>query len=512
MTQRPHASRDAWWTGLAFIILGVAAALRLYDLDLKPLHHDEGVNGLILMALAQPPHVYRYAADNFHGPTLFYAGWLSVELLGLTTVAIRCVTAVSGLAVILLVLSMRRAMGRVGTLAAAALLALSPGAVYFSRYFIHEMLLVCFTLGLVACGWRAIETRRAGALLGASAFAALMWSTKETAIITIVVLGLACICVTVWSAVRGGRWSWPDRAVAASVFAELRDRTMRRAWMWGAAIALFVLVSASFYTSFFTYPEGAGEAWRSLAIWQDTGRRTHVHPWDTYLSWLWQAERPLLLAGGCGVLVALCRANDRFALFAAFWAAGTLAAYSLIPYKTPWLTLNVILPLAISAGCLAQRLAASRRPWRWGLAVAAPMALAVLGVQAVLLNFHRYDQEGEPYAYVHTRRDIRDLLEAIQRIRERAGMPVSIAVMAREHFPLPWYLRADPVGYYGRVQKTSDPIVIVSARQEQDLRALLGDTYTRVGRYPLRPGVRLVLFVRQDLAAAPAGRSRDGTN
>jgi predicted membrane-bound mannosyltransferase len=43
------------------------------------------------------------------------------------------------------------------------------------------------------------------------------------------------------------------------------------------------------------------------------------------------------------------RANS-FALFAALWAIGILAAYSLVPYKTPWLALNFIVPLAIIGG------------------------------------------------------------------------------------------------------------------------------------------------------------------
>jgi predicted membrane-bound mannosyltransferase len=41
-----------------------AVVLRLYDLELKPLHHDEGVNGHFLRLLVEPPHVYRYDPKN----------------------------------------------------------------------------------------------------------------------------------------------------------------------------------------------------------------------------------------------------------------------------------------------------------------------------------------------------------------------------------------------------------------------------------------------------------------
>jgi len=40
-----------FWNRNAAAILAAAALLRLYDLGLKPLHHDEGVNGVFLVRL-----------------------------------------------------------------------------------------------------------------------------------------------------------------------------------------------------------------------------------------------------------------------------------------------------------------------------------------------------------------------------------------------------------------------------------------------------------------------------
>ena len=52
-------------------ILVVAAFLRFYDLDLVPLHHDEGVNGNFLVRLVREGF-YQYDPANYHGPTLYY--------------------------------------------------------------------------------------------------------------------------------------------------------------------------------------------------------------------------------------------------------------------------------------------------------------------------------------------------------------------------------------------------------------------------------------------------------
>ena len=45
--------------------------LRLYDLNLVPLHHDEGVNGNFLVKLVRDGS-YQYDPNNYHGPTLYY--------------------------------------------------------------------------------------------------------------------------------------------------------------------------------------------------------------------------------------------------------------------------------------------------------------------------------------------------------------------------------------------------------------------------------------------------------
>ena len=150
-------STRAWWIASAAVML-VAALVRLYQLGLRPMHHDEGVNGFFLFNLMRPGGVFRYDPSNYHGPTLYYFA------LPLAAVAerwhifsewtVRLVPLIFGLATIWLVLSLRRYLGSIGALAAGALLALSPGFVFFSRYFIHEMMFVFFTLGIVVAALR----------------------------------------------------------------------------------------------------------------------------------------------------------------------------------------------------------------------------------------------------------------------------------------------------------------------------------------------------------------------
>ena len=81
---------------------------------------------------------------------------------GLDDATLRFVTVAFGVGLILLLLPMADGLGPAATGWAAIFLAVSPAMVFYSRYFIHEMLLVFFTLLTLAAGWRYAQSRRAG--------------------------------------------------------------------------------------------------------------------------------------------------------------------------------------------------------------------------------------------------------------------------------------------------------------------------------------------------------------
>jgi len=482
-----------WWINVAGIA-ALALGLRFYDLPRKPLHHDEGVNTLFVSNLVRPPHAYAYDPGNYHGPTLFYFGWLSVSLFGVNTGGIRMVTAVSGLALVALAFALRDRLGTSGALAAAASMASSPGAVYYSRYFIHETVLVCSTLAAIV-GLTFWWSRRRSIYLYAAATAiGVMFATKETAFISAAVIAFAAIGSAVLAEMA-------PIAQARSFLASIRARggvpLLSRAALLAVAVAML------FYTSFLTYPPGSIAALKTFAIWTKTGTTAHTHPWYAYLKWLTIEEWPLVSIAAVGVVVALIRRRDRFASFVALWAIGIVAAYSAIPYKTPWLVLNMILPLALCAGVAFERVWS--RPARaapllgWAVLVAVTIAATS---RAVSLSFWQYDNDRSPYVYAHTLRDVLQLVRGVDRV-QAAHPGTAIAVVSADYFPLPWYFRDYPTGYY-RIRSTKAPIVVGSVDQQPALDSWLGSDYHLTGSYWLRPGVRLLLYVRRDLTG-PAG-------
>lgn len=489
---------DRAWLGANVAVLIVAAVFRLVALELKPMHHDEGVNaGYFLLNLVRRGS-YVYDPTNYHGPTLYYFALFPAKLFGLHTWTVRLTTALFGIATVWLFLYLRRRIGVYGALAAAALLAVSPGATFLARYFIHETLFVFFALGALIAFLRYLETANARDLYLSAASLALFFATKETAFITVGTMSLAALLAFAWTR--------PDKRQAA-----MRDaRTPLVQRVGGASVlishalgALFIFLSVNvlFYSSFFTNPKGIGDAVASLSFWTKTGRTDHIKPFATYLWWMLAEEAPLLIFGAVGAALALWHRRNSFAVFASFWAWGTFFAYSLIPYKTPWLMLNFIVPLAIVAGYAVNELAKQcARKRSWALHALFAATIVASAYQAVQLNFVHYDDENYPYVYVHTQRDFLRLVERIEELSARAGTGLSthIAVLSPDYWPLPWYLRDFAhVSYYGKVVQTSDQLVIASAEEREALRDLLGNAYASVGVFALRPGVELELYVRR---------------
>jgi uncharacterized protein (TIGR03663 family) len=498
------------WQAACFLILVASAVLRLYHLSLKPLHHDEGVNAYFLARLFHQG-IYQYDPANYHGPTLYYFALLISSIIEifsrpneLSTVVIRLVPALFGVATVALLLSLRKQIGDIGILAAAALVAVSPGAVYFSRDFIHEALLVFFTLAVPVAMLRYRDTRKPSYLMLASAAAALMFATKETAAISAVVLLLALLATLFCSRGRALVIATAEGSKSDNSRPLPRGNGLSRfVLLWLLAALVFSALYALFYSSFLANPSGIYDGIETFRYWVRTGSQQHRAPWYTYLRWMQEAEFPILGLGVVGTVLALLRRRNRFALFAGFWAWGLLAAYSLLPYKTPWLTLNYIVPMAITSGYAMQaawdwvgRLANDRLE-QLMLAVMTLILVASL-TQSIMLNFFRYDDARLPYVYMQTRREVISLVEEINAIAARSGSgrQTVIIVTSRDYWPLPWYLRNYNVGYPGRIVPPEEEIIVASETQEHELIPLLAHNYRRVGSYPLRPAVTLVLYAR----------------
>jgi len=525
----PSTKSGALISGAVFLLaLAFAAFLRFHLIGIKPLHHDEGVNSFFLLRLYREGQ-YAYDPNNYHGPTLYYFALVALYLFGEVDLALRFWPALFGALSVLLLWPLRRWLGLVGTPVAAWLVALSPGLVYFSRDFIHEMPFGFFTLGIVACGWRYAATRKFAYLAGLAAFAGLLFATKETAIITAVVLVLAALCAAVWDI--GRRLVIEHRFSLGSLLEELWAG-LRNVWPpldpLLSAVIIFIFINVIFYSSFFSHWKGVVDAGKSVMLWAGRGvsGREHYHSPQYYFGILMKLELPLAVGAMLGGLVALWR-GTRFGLFLLAWSAGIVLAYTLIDYKTPWLMVSMLLPLALLSGYAAEEmfslLPSISLRLVWGAILLAIFISCAR--MAARVNFEKYDDNTNSsgylkglgtrvglmaykdeqyggYVYAQTDREALKLVRAIREAADRLPMGKSTGILIaptnQDYWPLPWYLRDhNQVAYVGGLPATiTQPIVIVKAEQEAEVEPKLGADFTS-SNYLLRPGVNLILYAQK---------------
>ena len=504
------------WRVAAASVLIVAVFLRLYHLDLKPLHNDEGVNAYFFVRLFRE-NFYQYDPTNYHGPTLYYFTLIvcSISTLcfgasGVNTFVIRLVPALFGVAAVYLILKLANHLGTGAVLAAAALTAVSPGATYFSRDYIHESIFGFLTLGLVVAVTHWYRKSTLGSLLMVAVVAALLFATKETAVVSVAVLVLALIASVFFVS--------PETTVTGMESPKLMVREILARFgkpsnaVWSILIGIVIFLALTFilFSSFLgNYPRGLHDAVGALKFWVKVGATQQRHGIGTYIFWLAREETLLLVLGITGTVVAAVK-HQRLAFFASLWALGLLAIYSLIPYKTPWLTLNFIIPLALVAGyaveVIYRKLEAKSKTAAWTWVAFFAIGIATSAFSAIRLNFYHYDDDRDPYVYVQTQRGFLSLVATVNRIAFRSGNghQTSIAIISPDYWPLPWYLRDyTRAGYYNRISDVNADIVIGSEWEALQLALKLGKNYERIGAYPLRPGIVLVVFARRTPAGDP---------
>lgn len=502
---------NRWFLAALTLLAGVALALRLPEPRLRPMHNDEGVNAMKFRQLWVNNN-YTYNPNEYHGPALPYmtlpAAWLSGtrDFNQFTEATFRAVPAVFGAGLILLLLILAPDFGKAETLWAAALIAVSPAMVFYSRDYIHEMPLVFFTAMSFFSFWRHARTGRLGWALTAGIGLGLMFATKETFVFAVAAMVLAIGSSAVW-----GRWRDAD-----AVRFKWRENWRHLALALTAAL----VVGALFFSSFFTNGNGLLDAARTYGPWlrRAGGETPHAHPWDFYfrrLFWFHTAGSPIWseafvgVLAGVGFFAALFGTARPLPRLIAFYTAWLTFIYTLVAYKTPWCLLGFyhgMILLAAVGACFVLR---ARKTVRFktvaGLLLAA--AVAQLGWQAWRGNFG-VDKAGapycsspkNPYVYSQTSPDILKLVgtvDALARVSRDGYETVVEVIVPQSYWPLPWYLRRfTEVGYWDQIpNQPLAPIMIVSAELRAAFDERPGKTHLMAGYFQLRPNVFMELYV-----------------
>ncbi len=515
----PPSNARALFPLLFLIIVVIAGVLRAPGLTRRPMHTDEAVHAVKFGGLLEEGD-YRYDRVEYHGPTLNYftlipAGLESAARLSeIDEATLRSVPVVFGVGVVALLVLLVPGLGRGPVVAAGLLAAVSPAMVFYSRYYIQEMLLVFFTLGVIVCGYRYARSRHVGWAVAAGASLGLMHATKETAVLAV---GAMMIALTVTLATRNDR--------------------MDRSLLVGhglLALVTAMIVSALFFSSLLSNPVGIVDSYTTYVNY--AGRATahdfHVQPWHYYVGMLAYFEGPsgkvwsegaILLLAAVGALAAATGRSlpglDRdLHRFLAVYAVALLLMYSVIPYKTPWSMLGALHGLILVAGIGAVFLVAGAKSKRASIALVTAILVAVahLAWQSYEAT-HRYNADPDnPYVYSHPTDDVFRIVERMQALADAHpdGNAIFIEVISplSDYWPLPWYLRDFPnTGWWQEVDMDvpAAPVIIATPAVEERVLAKLyevpppGQRYLYVPLFDeyteLRPTVEIRGYTRKDL-------------
>jgi uncharacterized protein (TIGR03663 family) len=537
------------WTYL--LVLGVivlaAVALRVPRLAARPMHNDEGVNAVKFDELWTSGK-FGYDPNEYHGPTLYYLTlpvvWASgaKDFAQTTEVAYRMLPVIFGVALILLLPLVADGIGRGGVLWAALFTAVSPAMVFYSRYYIHEMLLVFFSFAAVACGWRYRRSGRIGWAVAAGALVGLSYATKETWVFALAAsAGAGVAAATIW------------RLILKPVHHGLHFHPRAMA----AAVVAFVVVFYVLFSGFFTQPGAPIDAIKAYFHYtQRASGSVHDHPWNYYLrliTW-WRAgrgpvwtEAAIVGLAVIGFVFAVFRKPAAshphgdlaapqpppreppvprwhhtipiyppFVRFIGFYTLFLVIGFSVIPYKTPWCMLGFLHGMIVLAGFACGQVVHLIRP------VAAKVLASVVFVAAAghlawqadraTNNFFAGDVRQRdkfaasaynPYVYGHTGNDIYTFTRRMDEIARVApkGERTYIQVVSGDVWPIPYYLRRFPnAGFWATPPEDLSADVIIGTEEVWERLNVEGAKKKyHASSFGLRPTVVLWMYVEEGL-------------
>jgi uncharacterized protein (TIGR03663 family) len=415
--------KDKYLWGILFI----AAVFRFLLLSHKTPHFDEGIVGWWVDQIIATGY-YPYDPTNYHGPLPYYLLFFSKLLFGRSLWAIRLPGVLFGMGAVYVMTQFDLFLGKRTAYIAALFIAVSPAMAFYSRYTPHEGGLLFFSLLTVLGFLRFSEYNDDTSLWLLGIGAAGMMTTKETFLIHVVCMALALLTLRVIEKFSG----MPDYPLAARKYSEKNLNHV---------LIVYGLIMLLFYTGFFVHWAGVLAFFRSFVAWFHTGTGGNGHD-KPFFYWLqlfsryeWAALAGLILSAKIGLPMfnrdPETRRSHWLRLFA-IYGAGTLLAYSIIPYKTPWCVIQLAWPFFILTASFISDLSHRTNASKLIAGIGIVFLSGVASAQSIRLIFFHDTDHLENYVYVQTYPEIMDV---DQKLRILVDEDVN-----NYHFPIKIYM------------------------------------------------------------------------
>lgn len=471
-------SSKKFFFGLCILILILSFFFHIYRLELRPVHHDEGVNGWFMDRLIESGR-YSYSPKHYHGPTFFYLGMFSSKIFGLSTFSIRFVAAFFGFLLSLSPLLVRKELGKEGTIAGILLLAFTPAILFYSRYAIHEILFICFTTYFAVFSFLYLFYGKNIYLVLSPLALAFAAASKETVVINLFGIFIGLL-------------------LAIFISKEIPWEILKKR-IHPKEAGFFIIVLLIGLLIWFKKKELI-KFFNSYLFYAKLGTITHKKPWNYFFQFLFRSEWFLMVGGVLGGIAAIWRKKS-FGLFCLGWAVSVTIIYSSIQYKTPWLLINLLVPLAFLFSSLFSEMNFLKKNRFLYISFLMIIFLfaSITFYKSYLWNYKESTEPENPYLYVHTypsthvlEKRIKNLLDLHQELRAEFVTP--------EHWPFRFLMRdyKKRVFFKSSINRLYDKnLVIARIDQHDEVIKILSNNYL-VEDYDMRPGVKLQLFINPE--------------
>ena len=413
-----------------FLISAFTVATRLLMLGGRPLSPAEAAGAMLNLSSSQAA-----ATSNYSVPMGLVEGWL-FDTLGANDFVARLGFALAGILLVALAFALRPVLGRVGALALATLIAISPTFIYFSRSTVSPVPALTLTLIVIALFFAMMKRPTFLRMAALTAASGLALAADRTACVAAAIFLIATLVFFIWGAIFDDTY-----------FERMRYWWVRYGIRAALAIVLGIIVwlifggSASQVSGLLTpHPDGILAAYRDGAAF--------------YLPFFALYEFLLALLAIAGLLLFVSfQIPSRFAGWCFIWTVAALAFYLFAPAHDAELAPAILLPMAL-LGALTLEYLVHSRAWR---IVAYPLLLvAALTVYvALIVNFyfdapnaseapwarHALLYWSDPATTIQARNQARRLRNIVGRAEKGQGGGVFFNGDAPA---LQWYLRTLP--------------------------------------------------------------------
>jgi len=467
---------------LVLVIMIGAFLLRAYEIQLRPLHHDEGVNFHFLKEIGAKGY-YPYSHLNYHGPLYFYISELFLNIFGDNELGLRLASIVSGMALVALPFFIMESLGVGFAIIAALFMALSPSLVFHSRYAIHEMLFLLLSVWFAVANFKWFKSRHKSDLYQIFISLAFLIATKETFVIT----GAATIL--------GLFFAFGFRPVLTQIARHWQD--------YGGPFVVFSILLLGTFSGGFQWLGGIHEMFLAVPQWigRGTGDVGHFKPFLFYTKVILETEPYLIVFSALAILffVALLipqlrRTNlgqiiwqDKFLRFLLGLSLGFWLIYGFVSYKTVWLIISQTgAMILLMARMLYLSLVNTSKMYRVLCGCVGLLAISISANNSLYFNFTEPYSQNHPYCYVHTSEGMLRLVSDIKKYQQNHPN-AKILVGVNSYWPLPFYLRdyASLVAYQTstnpQAQSGKFDILIVDASYTTDIPGWIKKYYRLSG-------------------------------